>query len=504
MDDIASTPVPGSPGAGASDTKAAEERLWTGGKGEPMPIRALPEAFNPVHILGPAMILVALGVGLGETYLWPRLVILFGPDIRWLFLVGVTIQAFVMLEMARYAMATGESIFFGAARIFKPLMWFFFIVAIAIYIWPGHISAGADAFEHLTGIPWQVSAIVGMILIGVIYTFAKIVYNLVEMLMTVLVGILVLGSAVIAGVVGNLSDLGHTLTGLFTFGYLPSGVFTAAWFPVIVGACAFAGPSGMQQMWYTLWLRDKGAGMGAHIPRIKGLLYGAGEAETMPARGYMFDTENPAEMAKWKAWRRWVAVDAWVLFYGITMLVTIVFTVIAQAAARLSPAVTTQLKADDQTAALTAMSNAFEHAGGAAVGGLLFAFISLVGFKASFGLFDAFARGQSDMTYYFIPGARRFKISQLYFLFLWGVIVFGIIILLWGPADGPTAILNVLAFSSTLVMGAYCVTLLLVNNRVLPKRIRPGWLTKIVIGIGAVFYLGLLFYSLGAYGVVVG
>lgn len=329
-----------------------------------MPIRELPEAFNPVHILGPAMILVALGVGLGETYLWPRLVILFGPDIRWLFLVGVTIQAFVMLEMARYAMATGESIFFGAARIFKPLMWFFFIVAIAVYIWPGHISAGADAFEHLTGIPWQVSAVVGMILIGVIYTFAKIVYNLVETLMTVLVGILVLGSAVIAGVVGNLSDLGHTLTGLFTFGYLPNGVFTAAWFPVIVGACAFAGPSGMQQMWYTLWLRDKGAGMGAHIPRIKGLLYGAGEAETMPSRGYMFDTENPAEMAKWKAWRRWVAVDAWVLFYGITMLVTIVFTVIAQAAARLSPAVTTQLKADDQTAVLQAMSNAFNHAGG--------------------------------------------------------------------------------------------------------------------------------------------
>jgi hypothetical protein len=65
-----------------------------------MPIRELPEAFNPVHILGPAMILVALGVGLGETYLWPRLVILFGPDIRWLFLVGVTIQAFVMLEMS--------------------------------------------------------------------------------------------------------------------------------------------------------------------------------------------------------------------------------------------------------------------------------------------------------------------------------------------------------------------------------------------------------------------
>ena len=73
-----------------------------------MPIRKLPEAPQAAHIIGPAMILVALGVGLGETFLWPRLVIVFGPNIRWMFLVGVTLQTVVMLEMARYAMATGR------------------------------------------------------------------------------------------------------------------------------------------------------------------------------------------------------------------------------------------------------------------------------------------------------------------------------------------------------------------------------------------------------------
>src|SRR5688572_31194677 len=85
-----------------------------------MPIRELPEAPASLHILGPGMLLAALGVGLGETYLWPRLVILFGPDIRWLFFIGVTLQAVVMLEMARWATATGESIFFGASRLWRP------------------------------------------------------------------------------------------------------------------------------------------------------------------------------------------------------------------------------------------------------------------------------------------------------------------------------------------------------------------------------------------------
>ncbi|WP_169733892.1 Nramp family divalent metal transporter, partial [Crossiella equi] len=76
-----------------------------------MPIRKLPDAPPSVHLIGPTVFLVALGVGMGESYMWPRLVLIFGPEIRWLFLIGVTLQAVVMLEMARYAMATGESIF---------------------------------------------------------------------------------------------------------------------------------------------------------------------------------------------------------------------------------------------------------------------------------------------------------------------------------------------------------------------------------------------------------
>src|SRR5215208_913253 len=434
------------PGAVTLD-QAGTERAWRAGKLPPMPIRKLPEAPQAAHIIGPAMILVALGVGFGETYLWPRLVIVFGPNIRWLFTVGVLVQTVVMLEMARYAMATGESIFFGAARVARPLMWFFFGVAILLYIWPGHVSAGADAFEMMTGVNWVITAIIGILLIGVIYSFAHIVYNWVEYILTFLVGFMVIGSAIVAALVGTFQDVWLTIYGLFTFGYMPSEALTPAWFPIIVGSVAFAGPSGMQQMWYTLYLRDKGAGMGVHIPRIHGLRY-TQEEGTMPARGYMFDTENPGEMNKWKGWRRWIMFDAFVLFWGITMLVTIVFTVLAQRAGRENPNVRQVIEGGEQSAAIQAMSDAFASAGGAILGTLFFLFIAVVGWKGTLGVFDAFSRGQADMTYYFIPGMRRFKMSHLYFAFLWGVIIFGILIILFGPADGPEAILGVLAFLS--------------------------------------------------------
>ncbi len=465
-----------------------------------MPIRKLPEAPESVHILGPAMILVALGVGFGETFLWPRLVIVFGPEIRWLFLIGVIVQTIVMLEMARYAMATGESIFFGAARIFQPLMWFFFLVAILVYVWPGHISGGAEAFEDLTGIPWKVSATIALVVIGIMFTVVTVIYNLIEKLLAVLVGVLVIGSAIAGAIVGSLSDLGEVLLGLFRFDSgIPDAALTAEWFPLVVGALAFAGPSGMQQMWYTLWLRDKGAGMGVHIPRVRGLMH-AGEEETIPDTGSMFDVDDPEEMRKWKGWRQWVTYDAIVLFFGITMLVTIIFTVMAMNAAEVNPEARTQLIEGEREAAIPAMADAFGEAAGF-LDPVFFIFIAIVGFKASIGLFDAFARGQSDMSYFFMPGAKRFKMAQLYAIYLWGVIIFGVVILNFGPADGPTGILDILAFLSTFVMGAYCITLAVCNRRNLPEKIRPPKAITVILILGGLGYLAALFYSLIKFGV---
>jgi hypothetical protein len=132
---------------------------------------------------------------------------------------------------------------------------------------------------------------------------------------------------------------------------------------------------------------------------------------------------------------------------------------------------------------------------------VFFIFIAIVGWKASVGLFDAFARGQSDMSYYFIPGAKRFKMAQLYSMYLWGVIIFGVLILNFGPADGPEAILNILAFLSTFVMGAYCLTLAGVNNVCLPKKIRPNPVITAILVLGGIGYIGMLLYSVISFGV---
>src|ERR671920_1078475 len=242
-----------------------------------------------------------------------------------------------------------------------------------------------------------------------------------------------------------------------------------------------------------------GAGMGVHMPRVRGLLH-AGEEETVPDSGSMFDVDDPDEMRKWNDWRKWVRYDAILLFFGITMLVTIIFTVMAMHAAEVNPDARNQLLNDERDAALKAMKDSFSSTAGI-LGTLFFIFISIVGWKASVGLFDAFARGQSDMTYYFLPGAKKLKLSYLYGIFLWLVIIFGIIILNFGPADGPTQILDILAFLSTFVMGAYCLTLAAVNRKNLPPKIRPHWAFTVVLVLGGIGYLRAIMYSVIKYGV---
>ena len=487
-----------------SDTVQATPKNWPAGGLEPMDFgKPLPEPPSHMSFFGPGMVLVALGVGMGELFMWPRLVMLFGANIRWLFFMGMLSQVFAMMEIARWTMSTGESAFMAAARVWKPFMWFFWILSVGTYIWPGHISLGAGAIETMFGIPWMITAIVGIILMGIILTFAPVAYEAVEKILSIIIAIVVASGFITAAVVGTASEWWSAVSGLFAFGWTTPKLMTAEWFPVLVGSIAFAGPSGMQDMWYSLYLRDKKAGMCTYSGRITSWL--SGEEESMPSVGCMFDTNSPEEMRKWKGWRKWNFFDAWALFWLITVVSTLFFTVISLAAARLDPASYELLSSGDKMAVLEGMSVAFAAFLGKTGKVALYATVGLVGWKMTFGVFDAFARGQADMTWYFWPGVKeRWSMSKVYFAFLYFVMIFGIIILLtMGATDGPTFILDIMAVLSTLSMGAYCLLLLICNNKFLPKEIRPGWITKIVLCWGILLYWGGFFYCYFKFGALV-
>ncbi|MGI8519236.1 MAG: Nramp family divalent metal transporter [Actinomycetota bacterium] len=132
--------------------------------------------------------------------------------------------------------------------------------------------------------------------------------------------------------------------------------------------------------------------------------------------------------------------------------------------------------------------------------------LPIVGWKLSFGIFDALARGNADMTYYFMPFSRKWSMSRIYLTYVWIAVAAGTLVLIlvglgiMGNEDGPGFILNMLAFLSAFVMGAYCLVLLYTNRKLLPKKIRPRALSTFALCLGALIYLGGLFVSLAVFG----
>lgn len=69
-------------------------------------------------IIGPSIILLGLGLGSGELILWPYMISNYGLGIIWAAILGITFQFFVNMEIERYSLLRGESIFAGFFQAF--------------------------------------------------------------------------------------------------------------------------------------------------------------------------------------------------------------------------------------------------------------------------------------------------------------------------------------------------------------------------------------------------
>src|SRR3989344_936092 len=118
----------------------------------PHRIRELPLPPPSRQLLGPSLILLGLGLGSGEVILWPYLSANYGLGIVWAAVVGLTFQFFLNMEIERYTLIKGESIFVGLARRWRHLPWWFIISTLAAFGWPGIVPANAKILAIPLGI----------------------------------------------------------------------------------------------------------------------------------------------------------------------------------------------------------------------------------------------------------------------------------------------------------------------------------------------------------------
>jgi hypothetical protein len=442
----------------------------------PPEIRELPEPPREKwRIIGPALVLSGAGLASGEFVLWPYIAARAGLVFLWGAVLGVTLQWFLNMEIERYTLATGETALTGFSRLWRHWGLFFAVLVCFANLWPGWATSSAAMVTYLFGGAVMPIAVALMIAIGALLTLAPVVYVALERLM-------VLKLAAVAGFFLLAMALA---VGAPTWRELGTSVTHAArvpWelgFPLLMGAIAFAGAGGGQNLCQSNWIRDKGFGMGAHLRKLVSPV--TGHEEVTAATGACVFVADARGLERWSRWWRFANLEQALTFAGVTALTIVLTSMLAHATLHGRPGLPNSI------AFLKLEGEQLQAAVGGWFGRLFWAIGAYSLFAAAAGIVDYTSRLAADVLKSTYLRARPVTESQLYFALVWALVAVGCTILLAG-VDQPLVLLLISACTGGAMMFVYSILLVVLNRRTLPAALRPpGYRVAALLAAAAFF-----------------
>ena len=448
-------------------------------------VRDLPERKASFwRMAGPGAILVGLSIGAGEIVIWPRIVAQYGGSMVWAAVLGVFLQMWVNLEIARWTIATGETVYTGLARVWRGLGPVFILLTVLAWLAPGWARASGLALKALLVGPegfgsdtfWTVVtfAAVALILFG-----PKVAYMAVERTVEILVVVVTLGLILVAFAVGTAEAWEELGAGILNVGHREPGMSVKELFIAIV----FAGAGGTANLFYSFYLRDKGIGMGARVPTLQNPL--RGRTEAIASAGYTFsDDEENAN--RFQSWWTYVKQDQALFFWGLNTVTILLFIFGALAVLRpegVVPAAGSLIW--DEAAIL-------EGVWGSA-GRVLFLLVGLATlFSTQLAVLDGVARSVADIVWTNFSAARARPVNWWY-LVVAGVWIVAGCAITWVMENAGVSELGFLfnaAYMGGFAMAIYVPVNLYMNHRFLPRAARPGIVCTAMAGLAGAIYVG--------------
>ncbi len=436
--------------------------------------------------IGPGAIMLSLSIGSGEWLMGPAAAVQYGPMLMWITTIAVITQTFFNLECIRYAMYCGEPMMLGYNRL-RPgrALWGpFWIITCIVCIGPGWAITSATAWtailiNKMPG-PTEKTMVMtwGIVLTAVVLfmlLWGKKVENTLEKISWAIVAFIV-GSLVIL-IIGfvPIEAVGRVTKGFFSFGSIPEGVD-----PVLLGGfAAYSAAGGIFNISSSNWFRDKGYGMGKEVGFISGAI--GGEKIVVAPTGVAF-RPTAENLRRWKNWLHFARVDQWIIFgvgcwIGMWLTVTFAVGMIPQGTKLAGWAV-----AAYQGEAL-----------GKILGTFGWVWVQLIGFWVLFGtqlgVTDSATRQVADMLYNLFPGLRRFTsedIRKIYYIVFALVVIW--VIMMVAVVNLPLTYILINANIAGFVFVYGGIQTLVVNNKFLPKAIRPNWFENLMVMCLVVFY----------------
>jgi hypothetical protein len=268
------------------------------------------------------MIWMALAQGSGELIWWPYIIAKYGLAFLFLLIPACLLQFPLTFEIGRYTVLTGEGIFRGFFRLnrfYGLALWMLFTIS---FLWFGAFAtAGGTAIARLTDFPAYCTpeeqtlfwARLSIFVFTLAILVAKTVYRLIEWVMKVVA---------IVSLVGMLIACCHpkvlAVAGEFFKGLIAPDVAMMRQFDVaadserLLTAVTFAGLGGFWTLFYSYWIKEKGAGMAGHMEHITG--FRSGVAAIRSGGGALPEDDDQAPVRL----RTWYDYLTWETMIGIT------------------------------------------------------------------------------------------------------------------------------------------------------------------------------------------
>jgi len=458
----------------------------------PLGKKPLPKPLPLLRLIGPSFILLGLGLGSGEIILWPYLVANWGLGIIWGALLGITFQFFMNMEIERYTLATGESVFVGFARKLGRLSPVWFILSTLIpWMWPGIIASSGKLLAQVAGLSDHRYISIGLLLlIGAILTLGPTLYKTVERFQKTIILLGVPFILVLVFLTASNGEFLMLLKGLVGVGegyrFLPPGIALASF----LAAFAYTGAGGNLNLAQSYYVKEKGYAMGIHSGKITSLL--TGKSETIELEGSTFEAHSE-NLASFKKWWKVANIEHLIVFWGTGLLTILLLSLLAYS------------NVFGLTG--TGASINFVILEGSTIGAKVIPFVgtlfitvaAIFLFATQLTVLDATSRIMAENTVIFSP--QKFLIANLpkfYYLFLWIQVILGIAIFALGIGE-PLFLLTVGAVLNALAMFVHIGATLWLNLTSLEKSIRPALLRIGIMLLAFIFFGGFSIFTLSQY-----
>lgn len=449
------------------------------------PKKVFPPSLSIKKIIGPSFVILALGLGSGEVILWPYLVSNYGLGIAWGALLGITFQFFINMEIERYALVKGESVFVGIAKIFPKSVYWFIISTFIGFGLPGIIAASAKVLGSVLGIDdFKWLAVLMLVIIGLFLSGGKTVYETMEKITKTIILVGVPFIFILALFLSSKTDWSALVSGMIGrgdgFWFLPTGISLATFF----AAFAYSGAGGNLNLTQSIYIKEKGYGMGKYAQKIVGLFRGHDNViQKIKLGGEEFEM-NEKNVSSFKAWWRTINLEHFIIFLCIGALAMLLLMLLS---------FTTAFGVSGNGEGINFVINE-----GAVIGqklapvvGIIFLLVvSIMLFQTQLGILDSTSRIMAESLA--IAKLRKvtdgkINLSKLYYGFLWVQIAFGIILFLLNIYE-PKTLIVLGAVINAFAMFVHIGLVAWLNHKSLAPVFRPRLFRKIIIGIIFAFF----------------